>query len=212
MGTDLGDTIGPEVLVSIAWVHPVMLAMIAAHATIFSTRLPAGEVDRGTIDVLLGLPVSRWWLYFSELVMFAATGLFILCMAVMGNRIGGLFVEPEMRAALGSVIIVIFNLFSLYFAVGALGWLVSSLSDRRGKAIGIVFGILVASFLLNFLAQFWEPADTVSFLSILDYYQPINVIRDGSWPLVDMAILLLLGSTLWVVAGMVLARRDLCTV
>lgn len=212
VGASLGDNIGPHVLLSIAWVHPGLLAMVAAQATVFSTRLPVGEVDRGTIDVLLGLPVSRWRLYACELIMLMATGVFILCFAVIGNRIGGLFVDAEMRTALSAIMIVLINLFTLYLAVAALGWLVSSMSDRRGKAIGIVFGILIASFLLNFLAQFWKPADAVSFLSILSYYQPMSVIQDGAWPLADVAILLALGSTLWVAAGIVLARRDLCTV
>ncbi|MHC5008366.1 MAG: hypothetical protein ACYTGF_13520 [Planctomycetota bacterium] len=60
LGTDIGDMLGPEAIMAIAWVHPVVLAIIWTHAIVLGTRVPAGEIDRGTIDVLLGLPVSRW--------------------------------------------------------------------------------------------------------------------------------------------------------
>ena len=73
LGVDVGDQIGPNVFASIAWVHPVVLTIIGAHATIFATRVPVGEIDRATIDVLLGLPVSRWDVYRAELLMFVAT-------------------------------------------------------------------------------------------------------------------------------------------
>src|SRR5437868_11033489 len=66
LGADLGEALQPQLFASIAWVHPVVLALVWAHAIICCTRVPAGEVDRGTIDVLLGLPVSRWSLYVSE--------------------------------------------------------------------------------------------------------------------------------------------------
>jgi hypothetical protein len=89
---------------------------------------------------------------------------------------------------------------------------VSALSDRRGRAITLVFAVVLASFLLNYLAQFWSVAEKVSFLSILTYYRPLVILRDGSCPVKDMAILLTIASLLWSAAGVVFARRDLCTV
>src|SRR5262245_44172364 len=55
LGTEVGDRIGSPLFHSIAWVHPVVLALTWAHALVCCTRVPAGEVDRGTVDVLLGL-------------------------------------------------------------------------------------------------------------------------------------------------------------
>lgn len=212
LGVDVGDHLGPNVFASIAWVHPVVLTIIAAHATIFATRVPVGEIDRATIDVLLGLPVSRWEVYRAESLMFIVTGIGIIAMGLVGNRIGSLLVATPMPFQPKSVLIILANLLCLYLAVGGLGWLVSSLSERRGKAIAIVFSILLASFLLSFLAQFWEPANTVSFLSILQYYQPLLVLRQEQWPLDDIAVLLILGALTWTIGGICFARRDICTV
>ena len=75
-----------------------------------------------------------------------------------------------------------------------------------------MFLILLASFLLNFLAPFWTVAQRISFLGVLDDYRPLYVIRDGTVPWQDMGILLSVAAALWIAAGIVFSRRDVCTV
>ena len=62
----IGDNIGPGALLSLACVHPVVLTLVWAHEIMFCTRIPVAEIDRGTIDILLSLPVSRWQVYRTE--------------------------------------------------------------------------------------------------------------------------------------------------
>jgi hypothetical protein len=86
LGTEIGNRIGPQMFQSIAWVHPVPLALSWAHAIIACTRVPAGEVDRGTIDVWLALPVSRWEMFFSETFVWLLCGVAILAAALAVER------------------------------------------------------------------------------------------------------------------------------
>lgn len=217
LGTDVGDMLGPEALSALAWVHPVVLAIVWTQAVVFCTRVPAGEIDRGTIDVFFSLPVSRWAVYLAETVVFLAAGVLLLVMGLLGHRLGIISIDPANRPALSILLAVAINFYCLYLAVGGMAFLVSSLSDRRGRAIGIIFAILLASFLLNFLAQFWVVADHLSFLSVLSYYQPLVILRSSGslWsalPLGDMAVLAAIGMALWTAGGVCLARRDICTV
>ena len=213
LGTDIGDMLGPEAIMAIAWVHPVVLAIIWTHAIVLGTRVPAGEIDRGTIDVLLGLPVSRWRVYWSETAVLAGTGVILIAMGLLGHRLGMLTTEWDQEPALGPLIAVTANFFCLYLAVGGLAFLVSAVSDRRGRAIAVIFAILLASFLLNFLAQFWRPAEMVSFLSLLSYHKPLIVMRSGgTWPLGDMTVLFGFAVATWLAGGIWFARRDICTV
>ena len=46
LGTEIGSRIGPQMFQAMAWVHPVPLALVWAHAIISCSRVPAGEVDR----------------------------------------------------------------------------------------------------------------------------------------------------------------------
>src|SRR5437899_700843 len=212
LGTEVADRIGPQMFQSIAWVHPVMLALAWAHALVACTRVPAGEVDRGTADVLLGLPVTRWEVFIAETAVWLACGVAVLAAALGGNLLGGLALPLQQRPELSRLLIVLANLFCLYASVGGLAWLVSSLSDRRGRAMTIVFVVLLALFLLNYLAQFWQPLEKIAFLSPLHYHRPVNALTSGAWPGKDMTVLFISGGALWLAAGVVFARRDLCTV
>jgi len=212
VGTEIRDRIGPEMFQSVAWVHPVPLALIWAHAVMSCTRIPAGEVDRGTIDVLLGLPVSRREVFFSETVVWLSFGVSILVAAHIGNLLGSLSLPAEQRPELERTLIVLVNLLCAYGAVGGFAWLISSFSDRRGRAMTLVFLTLVALFLLNYLAQFWRPLDAIVFLSPLHYHRPVYVLGGGVWPWRDMATLAVFGMATWLAGGIVFARRDLCTV
>ncbi len=214
VGMDVGDSITPDAIIALAWVHPAVLAIVWTQAVVLCTRVPAGEIDRGTIDVLFGLPVSRWCVYVTETIVFAGTGVVLLVMGFLGLRLGMLGQAAELRPGTGRLVSVAANMYCLYLAVGGLAFLVSAASDRRGKAMAIVFGLLLASFLLNFLAQFWAPAEAVAFLSLLTYYQPLPALRAGEtgWPLADMAVLAGFAITLWAAGGVWFARRDICTV
>ena len=211
LGADVGNATGAEVPFGIAWSHPVLLAILWAHAIICCTRVPAGEVDRGTIDILLGLPVSRWQVYVSETVAWLGSAFIVLALALIGSLIGMQLAPSDLRPEFSRLLIVIANLFALYAAVGAFAWLMSSLSDRRGRAVTVVLIVLVASFLLNYLALLWPAARKVQFLSILDYYRPVFPLRDGKWPLADLTKLSAITAVLWVAGGIVFSRRDLST-
>ena len=212
LGTDIGDSLVPTTLIAIAWVHPVVLAIVWTHAIVFCTRVPAGEIDRGTIDVLLGLPVSRWNIYVAETIVLLLTGLVVLMMGLLGHRLGILSVDLDKRPGVGQLMGIVANLYCLYVAVGGLAFLVSAMSSHRGRAVAIVFGILLFSFLLNFLAQFWSPAQAVAFVSLLNYYQPLPMLRTGVWPVADMMVLAGFGAVMWTAGGIWFARRDICTV
>lgn len=211
LGADLGNASGPEVPFGIAWSHPVLLAILWAHGIICCTRMPAGEVDKGTIDVVLGLPVSRWQLYVSETVVWLGSAAVVLAMALAGSLIGMRLAPPEMRPELSRLLIVIANLFLLYASVAGMAWLMSSLSDRRGRAVTVVLIVAVSAFLLNYLALLWPAAKRVQFLSILHYYRPVFPLRDGKWPVGDMAALGAVAAGLWAAGGVVFSRRDLST-
>jgi hypothetical protein len=209
LGTEIVDRIGPHLFQSVAWVHPVPLALTWAHALLCCTRVPAGEVDRRTADILFGLPVSRWDVFYSETAVWLGAGMVILLAALAGNLVGGLALPSDQRPDVRRLFIILINLYCLYLAVGGLAWLISSLNDRRGKAITILFVILLALFLLNYLAQFWQPLSKFVFLSPLHFYTPTKVLAAGTWPVRNMAVLLASGSLFWIAGGVVFARRDL---
>ena len=212
IGADVGEEIGPLIVGSIVWVHPVVMSLIWAHEIVFCTRMPAAEVDRGTIDVLLGLPVSRWQLYCTESVVWLASGVVVISTGLIGHGFGLLSAGSEYTPETGRLAAILANLFSLYIAVGGIAYLASACSSRRGRAIGTVFGVVVLSYFINALAQLWEPAQSFAFLGFMHYYRPFEILSSDGLPLANMAVLCAIGGVCWVAGGVVFARRDICTV
>ncbi len=210
LGTPITKEMGTDLLKAIPWVHPLVLLIFFAHEITITTRLPVGEIDRGTIDLLLGLPVSRWQVYTSHSLIWAFSGISLFGFGLMGNWIGSVLASSTM-AEPGRLAIAIVNAYCLYISIGGLAYLVSCSSDRRGRAIGTILAIVVASFLINFLAEFWKPAEHIRFVSLLSYYRPFFILKEPGFPLGDVAVLLSLAVLFWVAGGVVFRRRDVCT-
>lgn len=212
LGEDLGERISPQTLQAIIWVHPTILALFWAQEIVFCTRVPAGEIDRGTIDILLSWPVSRRKLFCAESAIWLAAGLGLCLMMLLGHTIARQFVTSTTTNSWRSVFMVLSNLYAMYVAVGAVALLVSTLSDRRGRAMAVVFGLVLASFLLNFLAQFWSMAEILAPLSVLNYYRPAQILASDNIPSHDMVVLWGVATAAWVTAMEIFARRSICTV
>lgn len=157
LGVDPGLNLTSAMSQAFLWVHPTVLTIVWAHEVIYCTRTPAGEVDRGTIDFLLGLPISRIKLFLCEMIGWLVSGAIILACGYGGHLIASIYLEPDMRPPVRITAYVMLNFYAVYLAVGGFAFLVSACSDRRGRAMGVVFAVLLISFLVNFIAQFWDP-------------------------------------------------------
>lgn len=212
IGADPAAALDPNTFAAFAWVHPTVLSLLWAHVITVCTRVPAGEIDRGTADLLLALPLTRRHIFLAEtLTWIIAIGVVLIAMAA-GNFIGNLFVPAESRPELHQIAIVLANLGCLVAFIAGLSFLTSAASDRRGRAVGVAVTLLVVWFLLNFLDQFWEPLQALRPLNPLSYFKPLPILSEGEIPWRDMAVLSVTGIALWVAAGMVFARRDIRTV
>ena len=210
LGADVNE-IGVEAVSSVAWVHPVVLALTWAHAIAFCTRLPAGEVDRGPIDVLLGVPVSRWRLHAAETAVWLAAGVLIVACNGVGRWLGLVLFVEERTTTDGMVVMVSLNFLCLYLAVGGFSWLVSSWSDRRGRAILAALVFVLVSFLLNSLAPFHEIIRALSVVSVMRYYRPLQIIGVPQLPIGHMAVLSGGALVMWLAGLWIFLRRDIRT-
>lgn len=203
-----------DVAFSIALVHPIVIALVAAHAIIVCTRILASEVERGTVDVLLALPVTRFQLFVSETVAWLGTAVVLMASVHVGCFVGSRFILPEYRPDFGNLAMVIGNLALVYLVIGASGMLAAVLTDRRLWAVLAVLLLTIFTVLINFLYTL-DPAleftKALRPLSLLEYYKPGPILRDGTLPLGNFAILGAAAAGMWTLAAIVLSRRDVTT-
>jgi len=213
LGVDPGNQVSAQLSQAFLWVHPTVLTLMWGHEVMYCSRMPAGEIDRGTADFLFCLPVSRWSVYLAESIGWLISGMCMLSLGYAGHLVASLSVQPAMRLSVVNTMMVMANFGAVYLAVGSFAFLISAFSDRRGRAIGIVFTVLLASFLLNFLAQFQDWAKIISpWLSVMEYYRPAIIIQTGLFPWGDVGVLLALAAVLWVAGGVTFRMRSVCTV
>jgi len=209
-GADILDHLTPTGVMSIGFSHPFVHIVLWFFSIAYCTRVIVGEIDSGVADLLMTLPVSRSRLYVTLSVVAVACKMMLNAAPWVGTWLTQtLFGYGPFE--LKRLAMVCVNLFTLYLAIGAGGLLISVTGSRRARAIGILAALLLASFVLNFLAAIWEPAQRIAFLGVLDYYQPLVTIASGEWPIRPMAVLLSVATVCWLAGLIHFRRRDILT-
>lgn len=208
LGGRLGIELSPTTLAAFGLVHPAFLALSWAGIVTFSSRI-AGEIERGTADVLLTLPVSRTGVFASSsLVCVAATIPMSLC-AWAGIFIGTTLAPPSEPIDVGALRFAVANLAMLEATISATTLALSTFPSRRGHAIGIVTGGLAVSLLLNFVAGLVPFFQHMEALGILYYYRPLETIRAHEYPWGRISALLAISSVALLVGWHRFRTRDI---
>lgn len=210
LGTEIRE-FSIQILRAFGWIHPVVLALTWTHVVAICSRLPAGETTHGSADFLLTMPVTRRGLFVSVQITWFASVIVLLSAGLMGHVVGIAGLENASEIAWDATLMVLLNLLLLLVSVASLTSLSATLFRRRGRAIGFTMALVLVSFFWNFVAQFWEPAKSTAFLSFLTYYQPMEIIRLGRMPWLDLSILTAISSVLWAAAYWRFRRMDILT-
>ncbi len=211
LGVDPGAELGPGLINVMEWAHPLVLVLISAYAIMAGTRTPAGEVDRGTIDVLLGLPIRRFTAYSAEAIVWSAGGLFLVGLGLVGHVIGREIAEQEYGYGATSLLLVNANLYCLFLAIAGIASFFSTLCDRRGRAVGLSVAVLLTSFFISSFSSFHVVMKQISVISVMNYYRPFRVLQGNVPPLTDIVVLFAVGTVFWIIGGIIFTRRDIRT-
>ena len=208
IGSDLLDSITPTGIVSLAFSHPLTWTLILSFLITTASGLMAGEIDRGTMDLLATLPISRGCIYGTFTFAVLVAGL-PLCWAVwLAVWLGGRLADVR-DVSIGALVLIPWHLYAVYVFVACLSLTVSSLCSRRGTAVAITFVVVFYAFVLNLIAAFWQPAKQIAFTGFLHYYAPLPIARDQTWRVSDIAVLLTGAAVCWLVGWVAFSRRDI---
>lgn len=164
------------------FVWPFML--IALLITLAGTGI-AGEIEKGTMELLLSQPVSRLKIFFSKYL----TALFVLLIFILASvvlvfplaRIYDISYHSEKFFKLG-ILGFIFGL-----AIFGLATLFSVIFSESGKAIFLPAGILIVMYVINIVSRLKESLDNLKYFSFFYYFNPTNAlvhnkIDNLAWP------------------------------
>lgn len=201
-----GEFADPGVFLS-GYVYNFLWPLVGAIVAIVLATRVAADADRGFLDIALTTPIARTT-YLLGSIATQVVGIAILAVAMVGAiLVGDLLIEPNFPA--GSV--ALSTLHALAFGVAVAGpttWLAVVLLDR-GRAAGIVAGVLVVMYLLNVIGALAPEFESATYLSAFRYFNLKELISAGTYPVVDSVVLFAAGLVGWALALIEFRRRDL---
>jgi ABC-2 type transport system permease protein len=194
-------------VLSIGYVHPLVQTILCIWAVGRASGAVAGEIDRGTIELLLAQPLARWRLILAHLCVDLVT-IPLLCLALWGGTWLGVWlvgpiqanapdveglpikltVDPEkLRLFPEAVGPSLVNVAALVFAVSGYTMWLSSAGRFRGRVLGVAVVVTLVQFLVNLIGQMWDALAFLRPLTVFYYYQPQQIVLHNVWT-VDFSV------------------------
>lgn len=165
----------------------------------------AGEEDRGTLDLLLAMPIPRWRVALEKLaamvVEVAALGVVLWLALWIGAQVFSMQISGANLAAAtaGSVLLAI--------AYGAIAFMLGAATGRKGLAVGVSIAAAVVAYLVNSLASLVEALGPLQKISPFYHYATGDALRRGVAPW-HMLFLVAVAIAATAVGVLLFERRD----
>jgi ABC-2 type transport system permease protein len=206
-GEELVANLSARGFLGFGYVHPFPLILLGIWAVRVATGVLAGEIGRGTMDLIASRPVTRGaQVAVAAVAVFA--GLAVITVAAWGGTALGLAQRPLEGVRAADLLPVAGMGLLLFSGVGAVALLISARSREGGPAVSWCAGLLAASYVLDYLARVWSAIAFLRPLSLFRYYEPQRILREGVAG-ADVAVLSAVCAAALVLAFVSFGRRDL---
>lgn len=182
------------------------IILLGLYLSYSAASIIADDIDRGRMDTLLSMPVSRPRLAIER---FVALGVPILAVNIITPVV--VLVSADLIGESLSVIdVVALHLLSIpyLFACAGIGLVASVLFDRASiaqrVALGVTFGVYLVESLLR-----GTDYEALGVIAPMRYFDPNEVLIDGTYDLVGAAVLFGMTAVLLVVSQVWFVRRDI---
>ena len=172
VGVPLDKLATPIGQLSILYVHVVTLLVGVGWALGRGSDAISGEIGRGTMDMILSLPVWRVTVLLTPAIVTAVGSMLLAAAVQLGVSIGLLCVRFDAAVTVSSLLPGAVNYFCMIFCFTAMTTFVSSWGRDRWSAIGIAGGFFVFSLIVKLIARMWPAGNWLFKLSFLSPFEP----------------------------------------
>jgi ABC-2 type transport system permease protein len=212
----IGDAPSSVSIMMAFWTHPLIILLLSIWPISRGSAAVAAEVERGTMDVILSRPISRW-AYLASGILISIAGLAILSAAILaGASIAVHYNVLREPPGPWTLLWPALNLGALGLPIYGYTLLASSIDHVRWRpmTIGSVLtlgGVIafVVSSLPVFQEMSWRP--WVERISIFKRFDPIELVTDGQSFEFNVSLLAGIGAAGITLAFVAFSVRDLPT-
>ena len=183
--------------------------MLAIYAVIFGNGIVGREEEKGTLDLLLSVPIARWRVIVEKFGAFIVAALLILLIMLLAV-IAAVALTPNEALDTSMLVVASLNVLPVLMLVCALTVFLTTVLRSSAQAGGIAAVIIAASYFINSFAEMVDTAvlNALHYLSFYKYYSPASVMVAGvQWG----NVVILLGATMILLALSIFffGRRDI---
>lgn len=199
-----------EAFISGEYYGLILVLILSILCVQCSTQLMAKLVDQGSMAYLLSTPTTRGKVAFTQASVLT-TGLFLIVAVTTVAGIAGnaWFLGTAYEFDTSRFLLMNAAAFLLFFAVGGIAFLVSSLSNDEKKALGISGIITFGFFSLDLLGKLSEKIDWIKHFSIFSLYQPGEIVNGNAELVFPFLLLAVIGLASFGLAIALFRKRDL---
>ncbi len=213
IGVPLKLLASPVGQLSVLYIDVVTLLVCVGWALGRGSDSVSGEIGRGTMDLILSLPVWRVTVLVVPAIVTALGSMLLAASVQLGTMLGLACVRFEHSPSSAAFLPGTINLFCMMFCFTAITTLVSSWGRDRWATIGIAGGFFIFSLIVKLVARMWPDGKWLFALSFLSAFEPQRLIlmpdTAGHTAMRCDLTLLGLGLACYAAAAVIFNRRDI---
>ncbi len=174
-------------LMSVGFVHPLAQTILCIWAIGRAAGAITGELDRGTMELLLAQPIPRRSIVLAHFCLDLIT-IPILCLCMwtgisLGAWLMGMTEDPTSKMYVNPLRFgpALINTGALVFSITGYTLWISSMGRFRGRVLGTAVLVSLLQFLINVIGQIWDALSPLRPFTVFYYYQPQPIILNDTW-------------------------------
>jgi ABC-2 type transport system permease protein len=178
-------------VLTIGYVHSVVLTILCLWAVGRGAGAIAGEIDRGTMELLLAQPLARYRLILAHFIVDVVTIPLLALSIWAGQWIAIPLLQvhevPARGTSVGAPIDpavfgpALWNVAALVFAISGYTMWLSSRGRFRGRVLAVAILATLLQYLINVIGQLWDVLAPFRPFTVFYYYQPQQIILNHKW-------------------------------
>lgn len=216
--TLMREMLGPSItsfmsfsgIVCLGYFHPVVMGSLVGLCIALGT-MTTSEIETGFMDLILARPLARHWIITRSAVVGMISTFALLVTMMIGTWAGLKGLAPKEAAwpAPDLIFALAMNLGLLMLCWIAVAIAIASVSRRRSFA-GTLTGLMaLATFLLDYIARAWRPAESLAWISPFRYFSPFELLMGASLPVRNLVVLGGIAVAGFALAYVLFSRRDI---
>ena len=176
-------------------------------AVLLANYIVVNEIDKGTIETLISLPVKRYRIFTERymagliiLASFCVVSIFSIIPLAMIHNTEFIF-ENYVTTSIGSFLFV--------WAIYSLGVLFSVIFSEKGKSSMATGGVLIIMYVINIIASLQDNLKNLQYFSFFKYFNGSDLLSKNIYPEYSFLVLGSSAVVLMIIALILFEHRDL---